>query len=81
MSRHIAQRISPRPSLPSGSGSAPEGLMPRREALWAGGQRGVIPPFDKACLPVGRGGQEGFYDQCRYYYETLISENPDRDIR
>jgi len=28
------------PSLPSGPGSAPEGLMPRREALWAGGQRG-----------------------------------------
>jgi len=22
---------------PSGPGSAPEGLMPRREALWAGG--------------------------------------------
>ena len=45
------QKISPRPFFPSGSGSAPasgserpparrEGLMPRREALWAGGQRG-----------------------------------------
>ena len=27
-----------------------------------------------------KGGQEGFYDQCRYYYETLIREDPDRDI-
>jgi len=26
------------------------------------------------------GGQEGFYDQCRYYYETLICGDPDRDI-
>jgi hypothetical protein len=43
------QKISPlpvrgtqtgRPSFPSGPGSAPEGLMPRPEALWAGGQRG-----------------------------------------
>jgi hypothetical protein len=30
----IGMKISPRPSLPS-----------RPEALWAGGQRGVIPPF------------------------------------
>jgi len=30
-----------------------EGLMPRREALWAGGQRGELLPFLK-------GGKEGF---------------------
>ena len=28
-------------TAPSGPGSAPEGLMPRREALWAGGCSGV----------------------------------------
>jgi len=38
------QKISPRPSLPSGP-----------EALWAGGQRGVI------SLPLEKGGEEGFY--------------------
>jgi len=43
-------KISPCPSLPSGPGSAPEGLMPRREALWAGGQRGVLPPLGKGRL-------------------------------
>jgi hypothetical protein len=32
-------------------------------------------------LPLEKGGREGFYDQCRYYYETPISEDPDRDIR
>jgi hypothetical protein len=24
-------------------------------------KRGIVPPFGKACLPVGRGGEEGFY--------------------
>ena len=48
MSRHIALKISPAPSLPSGP-----------EALWAGGQRGGIPPFCKAPPPVGRGEKEG----------------------
>jgi hypothetical protein len=42
-------------------------------------QRGVIPPFDKACLPAGRGGEEGFYDQCLHYYETLY--NKERMVR
>ena len=28
-------------------------------------------PFGKACLPLGRGGEEGFYDQRRYYYATF----------
>jgi len=50
------------PSLPSGPGSAPasgsespparrEGLMPRREALWAGGQRGGIPSGARVPMP------------------------------
>jgi len=33
-------KISPNPSLPSGPASGSESLMARREALWAGGQRG-----------------------------------------
>jgi len=59
-------KISPGPSLPSGPGSAPEGLMPRREALWAGGQRGVISlPFvsdpERSLTRRAKGGEEGFY--------------------
>ena len=53
MRRHTLLKISPRPSFPSGP-----------EALWAGGQRGVIPPFDK-----GRSG--GIYKGCRDNYETI----------
>ena len=30
-------------------------------------KRGIIPPFCKACLPVGRGGEEGFAFRCLYY--------------
>jgi hypothetical protein len=46
----------------------------------------AAPPFDKwfgmlTILSLSKeGGQEGFYDQCRYYYETLICGDPDRDI-
>ena len=45
------------PLPPSGPGSAPEGLMPRREALWAGGQgRGeAIHPPSRA------GGYSGIF--------------------
>jgi hypothetical protein len=43
--RHILPKISPNPSFPSGPGAASEGLLPRREALWAGGQRGEFLPF------------------------------------
>jgi len=25
-------------------------------------KRGILPPFGKACLPAGRGGEEGFYE-------------------
>src|SRR4030042_1737778 len=71
-------KISPRPFLPSGPGSAPEGLMPRREALWAGGQRGEIHPFCKACLPpsaetgAGRQGRkEEIGLQCLHNYGLI----------
>ena len=33
-------KISPTPSLPSGPASGSESTPARREALWAGGQRG-----------------------------------------
>jgi len=34
----------------------------RGEAMWGPFRKGEItlPPFMKACLPVGRGGKEGF---------------------
>jgi len=38
---------------PSGPGSAPEGLMPRREALQAGGSPSQAPPRMGSC-PGGR---------------------------
>jgi len=60
LKRHIVVKISPNPSLPSGPASGSESLMARREALCAGGQRGEIPPFCKACPPVGREGEEEF---------------------
>jgi hypothetical protein len=31
-------------------------------------KEGEIPPFRKACLPVGRGGKEGFNLQCLRNY-------------
>jgi hypothetical protein len=66
LSRHIAQKISPRPSLPSGP-----------EALWAGGQRGGIPPFGlqprAVSDPEGKGREEGFSLQRPYNY-GLISK-------
>jgi len=46
--RHTLLKISP--SFPSGP-----------EALWAGGQRGGIPPF-------GKGREGGIYPQCLYNY-------------
>jgi hypothetical protein len=41
-------------------------------------QRGGIPPFCKACLPVGRGGKEGFSLPCLYNYgltNMLLNNN------
>jgi len=60
------RKISPGPSLPSGPGAAPEGLLPRREALWAGGQRGVIflplvSDPERSLTRRVKGGEEGFY--------------------
>jgi hypothetical protein len=42
------------PTLPSGPGSAPEGLMPRREALLGRRQKGGIPLFGILFLALDR---------------------------
>jgi hypothetical protein len=51
-----------RPSLPSGP-----------EALWAGGQRGVIPPFVK-------GGKEGFSFWCLYNYGLISNKGGEKAL-
>jgi len=34
--------LKPNPAVAAGPGSAPEGLLPRREGLWPGGSSGAL---------------------------------------
>ena len=48
--------VSPSPLTASGSGSAPEGLLPRRESLWLGEGRECLPAPPSVGTGAGRQG-------------------------
>jgi len=61
----MVPKISPRPSFPYGPA-----------ALWASGQRGVIPPFVKEpVLSLSKERSGGIYGACRDNYGTINSHN------